>query len=159
MKTFPLAALLPFSLALCLSLEAHPTADSGLRMNVEAFELAGTLISEGRFVADHNGRWRNDHPTRSQENAFIRERGFAEYSKWYLAIDYRHPANTKARYKFPFGDFRDVHRCGLLAVKARARQYGYHEIDAAASRLLDLLDQASAHVLRNASINSGKSSL
>jgi hypothetical protein len=43
--------------------------------------------------------------------------------------------NTKRRYKFPYGDLKNVHRCGLLAVRARARQYGYTEIESAAAEL------------------------
>ena len=32
---------------------------------------------------------------------------------------------TKGRYKFPYGDFRTVHRDGLIAAKERAAQQGY----------------------------------
>ena len=62
-------------------------------------------------------------PSANEENEFIRVHGFAEYAKWHLGLDDRFPENAKRRYKFPYGDFKDVHRCGLLAVKARARQY------------------------------------
>src|SRR5438874_11362049 len=58
------------------------------------------------------------------ENEFIRAHGFAQYSKWHLGIDENHAEATKARYKFPFGDFNNVHRCGLLAVKSRAHLLG-----------------------------------
>lgn len=75
-----------------------------------------------------------------RKNDFIRAHGFQEYSKWHLGIDKRHKPGSKARYKFPFGDFTNVHRCGLLAVKARARQYGYADIEAAAEQLLAELE-------------------
>ena len=40
-----------------------------------------------------------------------------------LGIDSRHSALSKAHYKFPFGNFDVLHRCGLLAVKERAREF------------------------------------
>jgi hypothetical protein len=52
-----------------------------------------------------------------------------------LGVDLRFPENSKRRYKFPYGDFKDVHRCGLLAVKARAGEYRYADIENAAAEL------------------------
>ena len=77
------------------------------------------------------------HPNRAAENEFIRVHGFSQYARWHLGIDERHPENTKARYKFPFGDFENLHRCGLLAVRSRARQFGHPDIEAAAAQLLN----------------------
>jgi hypothetical protein len=39
-----------------------------------------------------------------------------------------------------FGDFSALHRCGLLAVKARAHEYGYAESESAASELVVLIE-------------------
>ena len=108
-----------------------------VRLNVAAFEHARDLIQQGRFVADGKGSWAMHHPSRFAENEFIRIYGFSEYARWHLGIDERHPENTKARYKFPFGDFENLHRCGLLAVKSRAGQFGYPDIEAAAAKLLN----------------------
>ena len=113
---------------------------SSVRLNDEAFDFAAALIAQGHFIADKKGAWKNHHPTRPQENAFIQANGFMEYAKWHLAFDERHPGNSKARYKFPFGDFQNVHRCGLLAVKARAHEYRYHEIEDAAAKLLEMIE-------------------
>ena len=78
---------------------------------------------------------------------------------------------AKARYKFPFGNFQNIHRSALLAAKNRARQYGYGDIENAATRLLEMIeakgkdqrvpavDPVSFQAVKNASINSGKSSL
>jgi hypothetical protein len=112
------------------------------KVNVEAFNWAASLIARGQFVADTKGNWNSDHPTRAQENDFLRDHGFQQYAKWYLAVDWRHAANSKARHKFPFGDFRSVHRCGLLAIKARAHEYGYPEIEQAAVKLLRMIESA-----------------
>jgi hypothetical protein len=129
------------ALMLCaVSAGASQRQATGIKLNVEAFDWAASLIAQGHFVADKKGAWGNDHPTPSQENEFVRNRGFAEYGKWYLAVDERHSSASKARYKFPFGDFQQVHRCGLLAVKSRAREFGYHEIEAAAAKLLAMIE-------------------
>ncbi len=153
-------AVLSFAalMSCAISVDGSPSRNDAVRVNVAAFDWAATLIAQGHFVADKKGAWGNDHPTRSQENEFVRNHGFAEYGKWYLAVDERHSSGSKERYKFPFGDFQNVHRCGLLAIKSRAREYGYDEIESAAAKLLVMIDQ-STHALKNASINSGKSSL
>jgi hypothetical protein len=120
---------------LCASGVALAEPKGNLKLNKDAFAFAAQLIKEGRFVADSKGEWRQHRPSTKIENEFIRRNGFGEYAKWYLAIDSRFAENTKRRYKFPYGDFKNVHRCGLLAAKARARQYGYIEIDEAAGEL------------------------
>lgn len=93
------------------------------------------LIKEKHFIVDAKGAWRGHRPSASEENEFIRLHGFGEYAKWHLGIDDHYPENTKQRYKFPYGDFENVHRCGLLTAKARVRQYGYPEIENAAAKL------------------------
>lgn len=106
-----------------------------IELNENAFTFAAELIKEEQVVADGKGAWTKHRPSADEENEFIRIHGFAEYAKWHLGIDRRFPENTKQRYKFPYGDFKNVHRCGLLAVKARARQYGYASIENAAAQL------------------------
>jgi len=106
-----------------------------IELNKNAFTFAMELIKEGQAVQDGKGRWSKHRPSAIEENEFIRLHGFTQYAKWHLGIDRRFPENTKRRYKFPYGDFKNVHRCGLLAVKARARQYGYAEIETAAAEL------------------------
>jgi hypothetical protein len=123
--------------------------DAGMIVNAEAFDWAAILISKGRFMADKKGAWRSHHPTCSHENAFIETNGFAEYAKWHLALDQCHSATSKARYKFPFGDFQNIHRCGLLAIKSRAHQYGYQEIEDAATRLLEMIESAGPAAEKN----------
>jgi hypothetical protein len=106
-----------------------------IKLNENAFAFAEQLIKEGHVITDGKGAWSKHRPSADEENEFIRVHGFAEYAKWHLGIDDRYPENTKSRYKFPYGDFKNVHRCGLLAAKARARQYAYTEIENAAAEL------------------------
>jgi hypothetical protein len=111
-----------------------------LRLNKNALAYAKELIAQGRVVVDKKNSWRDHHPMAEAENEFIRLHGFAEYGKWHLGIDETHAEGTKARYKFPFGDFKNLHRCGLLAVKSRAHQFGYVDIEKAASRLVEIVN-------------------
>ena len=111
-----------------------------VKLNENAFAFAKELITQGRAVVDKKNSWRDHHPMAEEENEFIRVHGFAEYRKWYLGIDETHAEDTKARYKFPFGDFKNIHRCALLAVKSRAHQYGYSDVENAATQLLEMID-------------------
>ena len=114
----------------------------GVELNEVAFTFAMELLKEGQVVADGKGAWTKHRPSADEENEFIRLHGFAQYAKWHLGIDRRFPENSKRRYRFPYGDFKNVHRCGLLAAKARARQYGYAEIGNAAEELDRAVKQA-----------------
>ncbi len=127
------------SVAIAVSLFAIGAVAAQSRKSIELNEIAFTfameLIKERQVVADGKGAWTKHRPSADEENEFIRLHGFAQYAKWHLGIDRRFPENSKRRYRFPYGDFKNVHRCGLLAAKARARQYGYAEIGNAAEEL------------------------
>ena len=73
-------------------------------------------------------------------SGLIRLHGFAEYAKWHLGMDDEKSEDTKARYKFPYGDFEKVHRCGVLSAESRAGQYKHFDIEAAAATLHCLSD-------------------
>jgi hypothetical protein len=118
-----------------------------IQLNKDALAFGAELIKEGRFITDHKGAWTEHRPSADEENEFIRLHGFAAYAQWHLGIDNRFAERTKRRYKFPYGNFKDAHRCGLLAVKARARQYGYLEIENAATKLERLIKQSKRDAL------------
>ena len=126
---------LAVAILLCAISDVFPQPRGSIKLNEDAFAFAARLIQEKHVIADRKGAWNKHRPSVNEENEFIRLHGFGEYAKWHLGIDERYPANTKRRYKFPYGDFISVHRCGLLAAKARARQYGYIEIETAAAEL------------------------
>ena len=98
-------------------------------LNRRAYEHAKALIDEGRFAFDERDDWSEHQPSALQESEYLRLHGFAEYGKWFLGISDERPENTKAHYAFPFGDFRDVHRCGVLAAESRAGQYRHYDIE------------------------------
>src|SRR5437870_4340927 len=124
-------------LIICFNAISNVEAQSGgsIKVSEDAVAFASQLIQEGHLIADRKGAWREHKPSADMENEFIRAHGFAEYAKWHLAVDERFALNTKSRYKFPYGDFKNVHRCGLLAVQARARQHDYANIEKAAAEL------------------------
>jgi len=124
-------------LTLCINATSDARAQSvgSIKLNENALAFASQLIQEGHLIADRKGAWSEHKPSPDTENEFIRAHGLDGYAKWHLGIDDRFPENTKRRYKFPYGDFKNVHRCGLLAVQTRARQYGYADIGKAAAEL------------------------
>jgi hypothetical protein len=91
-------------------------------------------------VIDDRDAWSEHQPSARQENEFIEECGIAQYSRWYLGIDDAQDEQRKGRYKFPYGDFRDVHRCGLLAAESRAGQRKYYDIELAVAHLHGMLE-------------------
>src|SRR5882724_10426747 len=67
--------------------------------------------------------------------------GWDEYANWHLGVDDEASEHTKARYKFPYGDFERVHRCGLNAAEVRAARQQYLDIEDAAVRLREMMDK------------------
>ena len=80
----------------------------GIELNETAFAFAMERIKDGQAIADGKGAWTEHRPSAHAENEFIRACGFDEYAKWHLGIDRRFPENSKRRYKFPYGDFKNV---------------------------------------------------
>jgi hypothetical protein len=101
---------------------------------------ARQLVKAGKAVFDERDAWSEDQPSTDEENAFIEKHGMAAYGVWHLGVDDEKPADTKAHYKFPYGDFERVHRCGLLAAESRAGQYKHFDIEREAAHLLGMLD-------------------
>jgi hypothetical protein len=110
------------------------------RLNEPAFEHAKALVKQGHVVHDERDAWSERQPAAQQENEFIRQHGFAAYARWHLGIDDAEDEQTKGRYKFPFGDFKDVHRCGVLSAESRAGQYKHFDIEVAAAHLHGMID-------------------
>ena len=146
--------LVPAMLVAAGILICCPTLSFGqsrtVRLDGNAFAYAKELIAQGRVVVDKKNAWADHRPGAAEENEFIRTHDFAEYAKWHLGVDETHAGDTKARYKFPFGDFKDVHRSGLLAVKSRAHQFGYADIEKAAIRLIEIVDSREENQSRKA---------
>lgn len=112
-------------------------------LNEKALQNGEKLIRSGKFVFDERDAWSEHRPSASDENEFIEAHGYAEYGNWYLGINDQEPDDTKAHYEFPYGDFENAHRCGIITAESRAGQYKHFDIEKAAARLHELIDERS----------------
>ncbi|MCI1186956.1 hypothetical protein MON38_05955 [Hymenobacter sp. DH14] len=111
-----------------------------ITLNSAAVTFAKDLIKNGKIKND-SGHWGQHNPDTADENAYLQQHELADYANWHLGLDKSKGEDTKGRYRFPFGDFKTVHRDGLIAAKERAAQQGYHAIEQAADELLALLEK------------------
>jgi hypothetical protein len=112
----------------------------GIELNRPALRHARALVREGRVVRDERDDWSEAAPDADAENVFIESAGWTEYGHWHLGVDRDADRETKAAWSFPFGDFRAVHRSGVIAGESRAGQYGHDQIRDELRRLLELID-------------------
>jgi hypothetical protein len=123
--------------------EAPTTRGGGImavKLSRRAYEHAKQLIDDGKFVFDERDAWSEHQPSTQQENEFLEKHGFEEYAKWYLGINDEKPERTKGHYEFPYGDFKKVHRCGVITAESRAGQYKHIDIEKAAHHLHEMID-------------------
>lgn len=111
-----------------------------IELNRAGFEHAKQLISEDRIDDDKHGDWEELNPDATAQNAFIEDNGYEAYGLWHLGIDPNYSTDTKEAYSFPYGDYKDVVRAGVIAAEERASQYGYVDIQEAARQLEELID-------------------
>ena len=111
-------------------------------VNDRAVAHARKLIDARQYVLDSN--WGDVQPGADAENAFLASHGWAEYAEWHLGLTEGAREETKARYAFVCGDFRRLHRSGLIACVYRAAEWRHKAIELAAHDLLQHLDQTSA---------------
>jgi hypothetical protein len=110
-------------------------------LNERAVERARELIVARQYVLDSD--WGDAQPRAAQENAFLDSHSWEAYAAWHLGLTEGASDETKARYGFVYGDFRRIHRTGLIACQYRAAEWRHKEIELAAHELLQVLDAAS----------------
>jgi hypothetical protein len=111
-----------------------------ITLNKDALAHAEELVARGDVTRDARDDWSEHAPGTDDENRFIEEHGYDEYALWHLGVDRSASEGTKGRYSFPFGDFRGVHRCAVIALESRAAQNAHGSIARAARSLLDRID-------------------
>jgi hypothetical protein len=111
-------------------------------VNPAGIAKARELIEGRQYVLD--SEWGESQPTADDENAYLENHEWDEYSGWHLGLTDGATDETKARYAFVFGDFRRLHRMGLIACHYRAAQWRHKEIELAAHDLLQHLDNLSS---------------
>jgi hypothetical protein len=111
-------------------------------VNRKAVARARELIAARQYVLDSD--WGDAQPRAAAENDYLETHSWAEYGAWHLGLTDGAQDETKARFAFVYGDFRRVHRSGLLACHYRAAEWRHKEVELAAHDLLQLLDATSA---------------
>jgi hypothetical protein len=107
-------------------------------VNQEAVEHARQLIGARHYVI--RSRWQEVQPGAREQNAFLKSHTWDEYGEWHLGLKIGATEETKSRYGFVFGDLRRLHRTGLIACHYRAAEFDHKQIELAAHKLLQLLD-------------------
>ncbi|HEX2194631.1 MAG TPA: hypothetical protein VHK63_06730 [Candidatus Limnocylindria bacterium] len=110
-------------------------------VNKRAVARARRLIDARQYVLDSD--WGERQPRADDENTFLANHSWDEYAEWHLGLTEGAADGTKARYGFVYGDFRRVHRSGIIACHYRAAEFRHKEIELAAHDLLQHLDRAS----------------
>ncbi len=107
-------------------------------VNDHAIERAKRLIDTRQYVLDSD--WGEVQPRADDENVYLDNHDWEAYGAWHLGLTEGANEETKARYAFVFGDFRRIHRSGIIACHYRAAEWRHKEIELAAHELLQYLD-------------------
>jgi hypothetical protein len=110
-------------------------------LNERAARRARELIEARQYVLDSD--WGEVQPKAEAQNTYLEHHTWDEYAAWHLGLTEGATDETKARYAFVFGDFRRVHRSGLIACVYRASEWRHKVVELAAHDLLQLLDRTS----------------
>ncbi len=108
-------------------------------LNERAVARAKGLIDARQYVLDSD--WGDVQPGADEENAFLEGHSWDEYAEWHLGLTDGATDETKARFAFVFGDFRRIHRSGIIACHFRAAEWRHKAVELAAHDLLQHLDR------------------
>jgi hypothetical protein len=111
-------------------------------VNPRAVERARERIDARQYALD--SEWGDVQPKAAAENAFLDSHSWEEYAEWHLGLTEGATDGTKARYAFVYGDFRRIHRSGLIACVYRAAEWRHKAVERAAYDLLQHLDDTTA---------------
>jgi hypothetical protein len=108
-------------------------------VNPRAVKHAEQLIDARQYVLDSD--WGDVQPGADEQNAFLKSHSWDEYAEWHLGLTEGANDETKARYAFVYGDFRRIHRMGIIACLYRAAEWRHKDVELAAHELLQRLDK------------------
>jgi hypothetical protein len=117
----------------------HNDRVASYSVNPAAVAYAQQLIDSRQYVLDSD--WGKVQPSASEQNAFLKSHTWEEYAQWHLGLTDGARDQTKARYAFVYGDFRRLHRMGIIACHYRAAEWRHKDIELAAHELLQRLDR------------------
>src|ERR1700749_123323 len=107
-------------------------------LNEAAVAHAEDLIRKRQYVL--SSEWNQVQPRAEAQNAYLKNHSWEQYAQWPLGVTEGATDETKSRYAFVYGDFRRVHRMGLIASVYRASEGHHKAIAVAAPDLLQPLD-------------------
>jgi hypothetical protein len=110
-------------------------------VNERGVAHARELIDKRQYVL--SSAWNEVQPDARAGTAYLRNHSWDEYSAWHLGLTDGAADETKARYAFVYGDFRRLHRIGIIACLYRAAEWRHKEVERAAYDLLQYLDERS----------------
>jgi hypothetical protein len=108
-------------------------------VNEQAVARAQELIDARQYVLDSD--WGDVQPDADAQNAYLERHSWEDYAQWHLGLTEGANDGTKGRCAFVFGDFRRVHRTGLIACVYRASEWRHKAVELAAHDLLQRLDR------------------
>ena len=111
-------------------------------VNPDAVAHCRALIEKKQYVLDSD--WGDVQPSAVDQNEYLDRHDWDDYADWHLGLTVGATDETKARYAFVYGDFRRVHRMGLIACHYRAAEWGHKDVELAAHALLQHLDRTRA---------------
>ena len=107
-------------------------------VNPDGVARCRELIDKRQYVL--NSDWGDVQPDAEAQNGYLDRNGFEAYAGWFLGLTEGATDETKGRYAFGYGDFRRVHRSGLIACVYRAAEWRHKDVELAAHDLLQRLD-------------------
>lgn len=111
-------------------------------VNDAAVEKAYELIDSRQYLLRSD--WSEVQPKASDEDDFLFSHDWDEYAQWHLGLTDRATPETKGRYAFVYGDFRRLHRMGIISCVDRAAEWYHKEVELAAHDILQYLDESRA---------------
>jgi hypothetical protein len=110
-------------------------------VNEPGIARARRLIDARQYVL--RSEWGEVQPAAAARNAYLESHPWDEYAEWHLGLTEGASEHTKARYAFVYGDFRRLHRSGVIACLYRAAEWRHKAVERAAYDLLQYLDERS----------------
>lgn len=109
-------------------------------VNDAGVQRARELIDARRYVL--RSRWGDAQPSAADGTRYLKTHSWEEYGGWHLGLTDGAADDTKRRYAFVFGDFRRLHRMGIISCYYRAAEWGHKDVELAAHELLQYLDDS-----------------
>jgi hypothetical protein len=118
----------------------HDALMAKYAVNDDAVRHARELIDSRRYVL--RSRWGDVQPSAADGTRYLKTHSWDDYAAWHLGLTEGAADQTKRRYAFVLGDFRRIHRMGIVSCHYRAAEWGHKDIELAAHELLQYLDDS-----------------